>query len=161
VAVGALLAAYPVSEAGRLRELAVGAGALALVLLLSSLAFAWATGIAWVLVLLAGAYASVLAGRAGVDTAAPLYAGGLLVLAELAYWSVELRGRGSEERRVVVRRVTALAWLAIGSVVLGALVVAVTAIPLGGGVLWDAIGVAAAVGTLAVLAALARRQSHP
>jgi hypothetical protein len=161
--VGAVLAAYPAAEPARLRELVVASGALALGLLLASLSFGWAAGIAWTLVLLAGEYAGALAAndQTVVDPGAPLYAAGLLLLTELAYWSLELRGRGREEHRVVVRRLTALGALAFGSVVLGAFVVVVTAAPLGGGLVWDVIGVGAAAGTLAILARLARRQSHP
>lgn len=160
---GAVLAAYPAAEPARLRELVVASGVLALGLLLASLSFGWAAGIAWTLVLLAGEYAGALAAndQTVVDPGAPLYAAGLLLLAELAYWSLELRGRGREEHRVVVRRLTALGALAFGSVVLGAFVVVVTAAPLGGGLVWDVIGVGAAAGTLAILARLARRQSHP
>ena len=41
--------------------------------------------------------------------AAPLVGAGLLVVAELAYWSLELRGPGCEERRLLARRGAALA----------------------------------------------------
>jgi hypothetical protein len=154
--------AYPIAIAGRGRDLVAAAGVLGLGVLLASLAFARPSGVAWALVLLAGEYGGALAAGedTSVDAAAPLYAGGLLVLAELAYWSLELRGRGREERRVAVRRLTAVTALAICSVVVGAVVVVVTAVPLGGGLVWDAVGVAAAVGTLAIVALLARRQSH-
>jgi hypothetical protein len=93
---------------------------------------------------------------ATLDAGAPLYAAGLLILAELAYWSLELRGPGREEPRVVVRRLAALGALAFLSLVLGAFVVVVTTAPLGGGLLWDIVGVAAAAATLAILARLAR-----
>ena len=121
----------------------------------------WTSGIAPALALLAGEYAVSLALRdlGTVDTAAPLVGAGLLVLAELAYWSVELGGPGREETGLLVRRLAALTMLACLSVGLGALVVVVTALPLGGGLLWDAIGVVAAAGVLAVVASLARRES--
>ena len=109
--------------------------------------------------LLAAEYAAALAARgaADVDAAAPLVGAGLLVVAELAYWSLELRGPGYEESRVVARRLGALAALAFLSIVLGAFVVVLTAAPLGGGLAWDAVGVAAAGGTLAIVAWLAHR----
>ncbi|MGH3103603.1 MAG: hypothetical protein ACRDN6_05845, partial [Gaiellaceae bacterium] len=132
-------------------------GACALAMLVASLAAGWTGGVPWTLVLLAGEYAAGLALRGDdvVDAGAPVYAAGLLLLAELAYWSLELRSPGREETRVVVRRLTALGALAFLSVLIGAFVVIVTAAPLGGGLLWDAVGVAAAAGTLAILARLA------
>jgi hypothetical protein len=134
-------------------------GVLALATLAASLAAGWTSGIAWTLALVGAAYAVALAARGAdaVDAAAPLVGAGLLLLAELAYWSLELRGPGYEERRVVARRLGALAALAFLSVVLGAFVVVLTAAPLGGGLAWDAIGVAAAAGTLAIVAWLAHR----
>ena len=138
----------------------VGAvGLAALVVLGVSLAIGWTAGIAWTLVLLAAEYATGLAARGGtdVDAAAPLVGAGLLLLAELAYWSLELRGPGYEEWPVVVRRLAALGALVFLSVVLGAFVVVVTAAPVGGGLAWDAVGVLAAGGTLAIVAWLARR----
>jgi hypothetical protein len=114
-------------------------------------------------VLLAAQYASTLAvlGEATVDAAAPLYAAGLLVLAEVSYWSLDLRAPGREESRVVVRRLTVLAALAILALVLGAFVVVLTSAPLGGGFVWDSVGVAAAVGIFVIIARLARRAPQP
>ena len=155
----AALAAYATPGGGELWPALAGAGALAVALLLVAMVAGWPSGIAAALLLLAAVYAASLAiqDEASVDTAAPLYAAGLLVVAELAYWSLELRAGGREEARVVVRRFAALAALTISSVVLGAFVIAVTAFPLGGGLIWNVIGVAAAAATLGVLALLARR----
>ena len=107
-------------------------------------------------VLLAGYAASVVAqDSAALDPAAPLVGGTLLVVAELAYWSVELRGKEPEDRAVVVRRVATLAALTAGAMGLGAAVLAATALPLGGGLVWNVVGVAAAVAALALIARLA------
>jgi hypothetical protein len=155
----ALLAAYAAVVAGDAAE-AVGAlGVLALLVLAGSLMVGSTSGIAWTLALAAAAYASALAVRGDdrVDPGAPLVGAGLLVLAELAYWSLERRGPGYEELRVVARRLAALGALAFLSLVLGAFVVVVTAAPLGGGLAWDLVGVAAAGATLAIVAWLARR----
>lgn len=138
----------------------VGAiGVLALVVLAGSLAVGSTDGIAWTLALLAGAYAAALAARGAdsVDPAAPLVGAGVLVLAELAFWSLERRGPGYEEARVLARRIAVLGALALLSLALGAFLVVVTAAPLGGGLAWDAVGVAAAAATLAIVARLARR----
>jgi hypothetical protein len=153
------LTAYAVDVAAEDAAAVLPLGALALAVLGASLAAGWASGIAWTLALVGAAYAAALAARGAdsVDAAAPLVGAGLLLLAELAYWSVELRGPGYEERRVVARRLGALTALAFLSVVLGAFVVVLTAAPLGGGLAWDAVGVAAAAGTLAIVAWLAHR----
>lgn len=137
----------------------VGAiGVLALAVLAGSLAAGSTGGVAWTLGLVAAEYAAALAvrGAESVDPAAPLIGAGLLVLAELAYWSLERRGPGYEEARVVARRLATLGVLALLSLVLGAFIVVVTAAPLGGGLAWDAVGVAAAGATLAIVAWLAR-----
>lgn len=137
--------------------LVLGLGAL--LVLAFAVVTGWTSGIAWTLALLAATYAIALAldDSDVLDPAAPLYAAALLLMAELAYWSLELRGPGREERHVVLRRLAALAVLAFLSVVLGAFVVIVTAAPLGGGILWDGIGVLAAAATVGILALLARR----
>jgi hypothetical protein len=153
-----VLATYAAGVAGSDGALVAWMGVAALLLLAGSLAVGWTSGIAWALVLLAAEYASALALRGGseVDAGAPLVGAGLLVLAELAYWSLERRGPGYEETRVVVRRLAALGALAFGSILLGAFVVVVTAAPLGGGLAWDVVGVAAGGATLAIVCYLAR-----
>jgi hypothetical protein len=155
----ALLAVYAASVAGEDAAVVGPVGLVAVVVLAISLAAGWTSGIAWTLVLLAVEYAAALAARgtAEVDAAAPLVGAGLLLLAELGYWSLELAGPGYEEERVVARRLGALGVLAFLSVLLGAFVVVLTAAPLGGGLAWDAVGVAAAGGTLAIVAWLAHR----
>ena len=133
----------------------LGAAGVALVLLAVALARAGlvAPGLG---ALLAG-YATSLVARdsAALDAPAPLVGGALLVVAELAYWSVELRGKEPEDRAVVVRRVATLAALTAGAIGLGAAVLAATAFPLGGGLVWNVVGVAAAVAALALIAGLA------
>jgi hypothetical protein len=116
--------------------------------------------IAWSLVLLGAEYAASLAvaeGGGEMDAWAPLYAAGLLVAAELAFWSLELRGTAREDAASLRRRLAALSALALAALGLAALVALVTELPGGGGVLWDAVGVAAAVAALAIVARLARR----
>ena len=132
---------------------------LGLVVLAAAVLLAWPSGIAWALALLGTSYATALAGRGEVpvDAAAPLYAGGLLLVAELSYWSLELRGSRREEPGAMLRRLVALTALASLSVAVGGFVVLVTAAPAGGGLAWDAIGIAAVAATLAIVAVLARR----
>jgi hypothetical protein len=138
---------------------AVGAVALTAVLLLA-LAVAWPfpSLIPWPLVVLAGAYAWTL-GDGSIDQWAPVYAGGLLAVAELAYWSIEVRGRAQDAERLTERRASLIATLALVAVAAGGLVFAATSLRIGSGVATDLLGVAAAVAALAVVAALARPRS--
>ncbi len=129
--------------------------AAAVVLLALGLAWPLPSLLPWPLVVLAGAYAWKL-GDGSLDPWAPVYAGGLLTVAELAYWSVELRGRAHEAERLTERRAALIAVLALLAISAGGLVLAATSVDLGSGVAIDLLGVAAAVGALAVVAALAR-----
>jgi hypothetical protein len=110
-------------------------------------------------VLVAAGYAGTLVARDAdvLDAAAPLVGCALLLVAELAYWSVELAGTAREERPVLLRRLTAMLGLAAGALALGAAVLAATALPLGGGLAWNLVGVAAAAAALALIAGLAAR----
>ena len=149
-----------VLAADRLPEIpaaiALGGG----LLLGAALMGGWTALLPWSLVLLGAAYVASLELRpdaGAIDAAAPLVGAGLLAVAELAYWSIELRGPGREERRLLARRAAAVVGLALASLLLGAVVVTLTAVPLGGGVVWDAVGVAAAAAALTLILRLARR----
>jgi hypothetical protein len=111
------------------------------------------------LVLVAAGYAATLVVRDAdaPDPAAPLVACALLLVAELAYSSVELASAGRAEARVLLRRLGALLGLAAVALALAAGVLAATAIPFGGGLAWNLVGMAAAAGAIALIAALARR----
>lgn len=130
-------------------------------LLAMALVLARAGLVAPSLVLVAAGYAGTLVARDAdvLDAAAPLVGCALLLVAELGYWSVELAGTGREERPVLLRRLTAMLALAGAALVLGAAVLAATALPLGGGLAWNLVGVAAAAAALALIARLAARPS--
>ncbi|HUH15923.1 MAG TPA: hypothetical protein VML35_08570 [Gaiellaceae bacterium] len=92
-----------------------------------------------------------------LDLRAPFVAAALYAVAELGYWSLELRDAVADEAGTYLRRVALLAGLLLATVALGvgllALVEAVTA----RGPALDVLGAAAAVGALALLALAARR----
>jgi hypothetical protein len=134
-------------------ELLVLCGA-ATLLLVAALAFGSTTLVPWPLVGLGGAYAWSIVG--GVDQWAPIYAGALIALAELAYWSLELRGRTQDAERLNERRAGLIVGLALGAIAIGGLVLAATSLPLGSGAAIDLLGAAAAVAAVAVVASLAR-----
>jgi hypothetical protein len=166
-------------------RLAAGAGtvALAVALALAPLAatraprapLAWlgaiavllAAAAAWRIVPLAGVAVAILAAEYGlslyhqpgpVDTRAPLFAAGLLLLVELAYWSAGESHRLMRDRRDVIGfRLAVLAVLALAAVTLGALVLLAAELPLAGPVARLTLGVAAASTVLALIALLSRR----
>jgi hypothetical protein len=127
----------------------------AVVLLAVSLAAPLPSLFPWPLVLLAAVYAWTL-GSGEIDQWAPLYAGAFLAVAELAYWSVELRGRAQDAERLTERRAALIATLSLLSVGAAGLVLAATSLDIGSGIATDLLGVAAAVAALVVVAQLAR-----
>jgi hypothetical protein len=92
-----------------------------------------------------------------LDGRAPLYAAGLLVVAELSYWSLELRIGIAAEPGTTRVRAALVGVLAVSAVVLGGIMLGLSGLRLGGGIGWEVVGLAAAVGALALVAALARR----
>jgi len=95
----------------------------------------------------------------GLDTRAPLLAGLLFVIAELAYWSLELRGTLADEPGTYLRRVALLAALTVATIAAGTVVLAVVEGVEARGVAIDLVGAVAAVGAIALLALAAVRRS--
>ena len=104
------------------------------------------------------AYAVAASSGGDVDGGAVLFAPALLVLAELAYWSLEHRVRVADERSLVARRLAALAIVAMASVGVGTLAVGAAAVPLSAGPPLLVVGVAAAIAVVGLVAALARAE---
>jgi hypothetical protein len=152
----AALATYAAVAAERLRWLLAAGGAaatlaLAIAIVLRSPRLAVAA-----LVLLGAEYAGFFLVRGStVDQRAPLYGAGFLVAAELAFAAMERRAPGTRE--LALFRVVALVALAVAAVALGATVLAVAALPAGGGIALHAVGVAAAVALVVLLGRLALR----
>lgn len=88
----------------------------------------------------------------GIDVRAPLIAALLFTVAELAYWSLELRGTLADEPGTSLRRVALLAGLAVGTIAAGTGVLAVVEGISARGAAIDLAGAAAAVGAIALLA---------
>lgn len=94
-----------------------------------------------------------------LDTRAPLVAGGLLAVAELAYWSLELRVPVVDEAGTYLRRIALLATVLLGVVGIGAVVLTLVEVVAAGGIAVDILGAAAALGAIALLGLAARRTS--
>jgi len=126
-----------------------------------ALVLGWATLLPVTLVLLGGLYAAQLAvDDAPLDGGAALFAAGLLVAAELGYWSLEerdaVRAEPGEDLRHVAF-VSALALLAL--LVAGLLLVLVEGVR-AGGLAVDLLGAIAAGAVLLLVVMIARRTGH-
>jgi hypothetical protein len=145
VAGAAGLAVYAALTAARVGAALGAVGGLAAVVLAVALVLRVPALVGVGLLVLGAEYAAYFGVRGHeVDSRAPLYGVAFLVVAELAYATLELRA-GKAAREVTARRVAALALLALGSVAVGTLALAAAATPIGGGVGLEAVGVAAAV----------------
>jgi hypothetical protein len=87
----------------------------------------------------------------GIDTRAPLIAGLLLVVAELAYWSLELRGTLADEPGTYLRRVALVAGLTVVTIAGGTVVLAVVEAVAARGAAVDIAGAAGAIAAIALL----------
>jgi hypothetical protein len=154
----AAVLAYAIGRAGDLAGLAAATGALGAVFLAAVLVRGARELLAWSLGVLGGAYAMSIGIHTGsVDEAVPLVAVGLLLCGELAAWSLDERVRVTAEPGVLARRAGAIGVLAGAGLIAASAVVAIAAAPAGDGLAWTAIGAAAAVGTVAIVVAVARR----
>ena len=137
----------------------VGAVGLAAVLFLVAALVGRSEGLLpWALALAGAEYAAFLAIREGsIDGWAPIYGAGLLLVAELAYWSFERPVPGPPREGLTFRRATLVTVACVGAGGVGRLILAIAELSVRGGVWLEALGVAAAVGAIAVLARLARQ----
>ncbi len=130
----------------------------ALTLLAGGLVLRLAPAIPVAIALLGAEYVAILGFESdALDEQAPLVAGALLAVAELAYWSLELRGLVVDEPGTYVRRIALLALLVLGVVGFGTVVLAVVEAVGAGGVALDVLGAVAALGALGLVALAARR----
>jgi hypothetical protein len=133
---------------------AVVAGAAAAVLLLSlALSGGYSAPIPFVLTVLGAVYVTPPGDRA---IPAPVYGAALLLLAELAYWSLDERVLQRMQAGVARRRLLAILAIAAAAVPAGALVMAAAEADVERSPALTAAGAAAIVASLALLAALAR-----
>jgi len=134
------------------------AAALAAVLLAAGLALRRAIVVPVAVIALGTGYAVALAIDGGpLDGRAPVVAAALFVLAELAYWSLELRDAVADEPGAHLRRIGLLSVLAVGALALGAALLALVDTDPLGGIGLEALGAVAAVAALALVALGARR----
>jgi hypothetical protein len=116
----------------------------------------WAALLPFGFVGVGAAYAIFLSLRPGtVDASAPLVAAAFFIAAELSFWSIERRGWRSDWN-VIGRRLALLVSAGLATAIAGGLLLLIAS-ERRSGIGQEAAGVAAAVLTLAVIAALVRR----
>ena len=109
-----------------------------------------------VLVILATEYLTAEAVRwPPIDPATPLYAGGLLILAETASWTLEPHWPSRADPDMGRRRALRLAGMVLGAIALNIALLWVAAVPLASGLIITAVGVVAALGSLMLVAVVA------
>jgi hypothetical protein len=134
------------------------AGGFALVLLLVGLLLRVPAAIPAAMVVLGAEYAALLAVEDGaLDGRAPVLAAALFAIAELGYWSLELRDAVADEPGTYLRRLGLLSGLTLGALAVGELMLVLVDLSERGGIAIEAVGVAAAVAALAIVAAAGRR----
>jgi hypothetical protein len=147
---------YSTAAGSRLPEVVAGVGVAGLLLVILALAGRWPSLLPLGLAGVGAAYAVYLSLRSGtIDARAPVVGAAVFAAAELAYWSIEPQ-EGRAERAVLVRRVALVGTGALGTAILGS-VLLLAAGGGSGGLVLEGIGVVAAVLLLAVIAFLAAR----
>jgi hypothetical protein len=157
------LAALAVVPLARASEDLVGPGvrvaAIAIVALIAALVLEWVRVIPAPLVLVAGIYAAQLAiDDRSLDTASPVYAAGLLVTAELAYWSLDERERIPAERGTNARRLVYVAGLGAIAVLVGLVLLTLADAFRARGLAIDLLGAVAATAAVVGVWILARER---
>ncbi len=132
--------------------------ALALLALIGALVLGWTPLIPASLLLLGGLYGTQLAiDDAPLDGVAALVAAGLLVTAELGYWSLEERGTMKSEPGDGLRRAAFVSALALCAVVSAELLLVLVEGLRAGGLAVDLLGAVAAGAVLLLVVVIARR----
>ncbi len=154
-----ILSLYPAAEQellGRLVRLIGVGGAL---LMVAAMVLGTSRMVSWAAVVLVVQYGVSLIPAPSVDRWAPLFAAGVFLMTESAYFSLEQRGRLPGPRSPAFREL--LRVFGITAVVIGAGtgVLALASLPVPSGLLVQAAGVGAAAAALTTLTLLVRRRS--
>jgi hypothetical protein len=140
------------------RATLVATGA-AVALLVGALLLRQPLPIPFALGVLAAPYVAILAFEAdSLDARAPVLAAALFAVAELAYWSLALRGALADEPGTYLRRLSVLAALAVAALVGGTAILTLVASVGARGAALDVAGAAAALAAIALLALAAARR---
>ena len=152
------MAAVPVARGDEtFQEFDVRVAAVAFVALLAAIVQGWSWLVPAAIALGGGSYAVELAiDDAPLDVAAPVVAVGLLLVAELAYWSLDERRRVPGDPGQGLRRAALVALWAVGALVVANALLALADEVRGGGIALDLVGATAAFAALAIVVFAAR-----
>ena len=143
------------------RPLLVVVGGLALAVLLVGLGLRWSAALAVGVAMLGAQQAVRLElGPDALDAWTPLLATGLLLVAELAWWSIEPRVPAWSQPWQATRRLATVLFACAGASVVSAAVVVAAGASLSGGVELELLGIVAATAALAVVASAARDRAN-
>jgi len=133
---------------------------LALLALLAALVLGWSPFVPLSLALLGALYATQLrVDHEPLDSAVAVFAAGLIVTAELGYWSLEERVRVETERGEALRRLAFVALLGVGSALVAEVLLALADAIQVNGLGFEVMGAAAAAALLVTIAVLSRSQA--
>jgi len=147
---------YVLTSGGRLAATGAVAGALGLVVLAGGLLARWPLTIPWAILFAGGGYLIAREGSGAVDGWAAVIGVLLLLSAELASWSIDHDTRIEAERALVVRRIATLAGLLAAALLVNFILLGTAGLAASASVLLAAVGVAAAVASVAVVLRLLR-----
>ena len=140
------------------RAALIAVGAPVFVVLLAGLALRWSGALTVAIVLLGAQQAVRLAiGDDVLDEWAPLVGAGLLLTAELAWWSIEPRVPAWTQKGLALRRLTVVLLMCLLGAGVGAAMLVAAGSSLSGGVPLELVGILAATGAVALVAHVARR----
>jgi hypothetical protein len=126
--------------------------------LVAALVLGWSPLVTLALGLLGAAYATRLGlDDPALDTRAPLFGAGLLLAAELGFWSLEERAQVASEPGEQLRRLGLLALLVVAALAAGTGLLALADVARAGGLAVDLLGATAAAATLLLVVLVARR----
>ena len=128
-----------------------------IVALVAAVVLGWSTLIPAAMVVVGGVYAIQLAiDDAGLDGAAPVFAAGLLVTAELAYWSLEESERVPGDAGDGLRHAAVVAALGVGALLVASVLLSLVDAVSTRGLAVDLLGAAAAAAALFAVVFVAR-----
>jgi len=161
VLAAAALAAYPASQSLDLQWAALAFAAAGVLVFAAGLVFRSAGVLGLGLAAIGADYAILFVAEGGaLDRYTPIYAAGLMLVAELGFWSIESRIPAWSEPAVAEWRLARIAGACIGAGVLAALALVAAATASGtGGLALESLGVVAVLGSLVLITVLVGRRS--
>ena len=152
------LAVVPIARASdSLQGASVRLSVVGIVALVAAVVLGWPSLIAASIVLMGSVYAAQLAiDDAGLDSAAPVFAAGVLVTAELAYWSLEERERVRGDAGDGLRHAAFVAGLGVAALLVASVLLALVDAISTRGLAVDLLGAAAAAAALFAVVIVAR-----